>query len=52
MESGIDINTVRQLAGHSDIQTKAQYDLRDVKEQQKAIKSTLFVIINEYMLNN
>lgn len=44
MESGVDINTVRQLAGHSDIQTTARYDLRDEKEQKKAMKRTLFVL--------
>jgi len=32
LESGIDINTIRQLAKHSDIQTTARYDLRDKKE--------------------
>jgi integrase/recombinase XerD len=36
LESGIDINTVRQLAGHTDIQTTARYDLRDVKAQKKS----------------
>jgi len=43
LESGIDINTVRQLAGHSDIQTTTRYDLRGAKEQRKAIKNTLFI---------
>jgi len=40
LESGVDINTTRQLVGHADIQTTARYDLRDEKEQRKAIKHT------------
>lgn len=43
LESGVDINTVRQLAGHSEIQTTAKYDLRDQKEQRKAIKSVSII---------
>jgi len=42
LELGIDINTVRQLAGHSDIQTTTRYDLRDTKEQRKVMKNTTF----------
>jgi site-specific recombinase XerD len=38
LEAGIDINTTRQLAGHTDIQTTARYDLRDEKSQKKALK--------------
>lgn len=40
LEAGIDINTARQLAGHTDIQTTARYDLRDEKSQRKAIKKS------------
>ncbi len=38
LEAGIDINTTRQLAGHTEIQTTARYDLRDEKSQKKALK--------------
>jgi len=34
LEQGVDINTVRQLAGHSDISTTTRYDYRD--EDMKA----------------
>jgi len=38
LEAGVDINTTRQLVGHTDIQTTARYDLRDEKIQKKAMK--------------
>jgi len=38
LEAGIDINTTRQLAGHTDIQTTARYDLRDDKSQKRALR--------------
>jgi site-specific recombinase XerD len=39
LEAGVDINTTRQLAGHTDIQTTARYDLRDEKSQRKVFKN-------------
>lgn len=33
LEQGVDINTVRQLAGHSDISTTASYDHRGMKQR-------------------
>jgi len=38
LEAGVDINTTRQLAGHTDIQTTAMYDLRDEKSQKRAMQ--------------
>ncbi len=36
LESGIDLNTVRQLAGHSDVSTTVAYDKRDLAWQKEA----------------
>lgn len=36
LEQGVDINTVRQLAGHSDISTTTRYDYRDEDMKVKA----------------
>ncbi|MBD8118745.1 site-specific integrase [Pantoea agglomerans] len=36
LERGVDINTVRQLAGHSDISTTTRYDYRDEDMKVKA----------------
>ena len=38
LEAGVDINTTRQLVGHTDIQTTARYDLRDEKSQKRAMQ--------------
>ncbi len=42
LEQGIDINTVRQLAGHSDISTTIRYDKRDEQWQKQASQSLTF----------
>jgi len=41
LESGVDINTARQLVGHTDIKTTARYDLRDEKSQKKAMRKLI-----------
>jgi len=38
LDAGVDINTTRQLVGHTDIQTTARYDCRDQKSQQRAVR--------------
>ena len=39
LEEGIDLNTVRQLAGHSDVSTTVRYDKRDLEWQKSASQS-------------
>lgn len=36
----VDLNTVRQLAGHSDLQTTARYDRRDQRAQRRALQQS------------
>ncbi|HEY8036170.1 MAG TPA: site-specific integrase [Methylobacter sp.] len=42
LDAGVDINTTRQLVGHTDIQTTARYDCRDQKNQQRAVKRLMY----------
>lgn len=39
LEKGVDLNTVRQLAGHSDVSTTVRYDKRGVEWQKVASQS-------------
>jgi site-specific recombinase XerD len=39
LEQGVDLNTVRQLAGHSDVSTTVRYDKRDEAWQKQASQS-------------
>lgn len=42
LEKGVDINTVRQLAGHSDVSTTTRYDKRDMEWQKEASRGMNF----------
>lgn len=42
LEKGVDLNTVRQLAGHSDVSTTTRYDKRDIEWQKEASRSIRF----------
>ena len=42
LETGTDINVVRQLAGHCDVSTTVQYDRRDITWQKLASQSITF----------
>jgi len=42
LEKGVDLNTVRQLAGHSDVSTTTRYDKRDVEWQKEASRGIRF----------
>jgi len=40
LSQDVDLNTVRQLAGHSDMQTTARYDCRDDRAQRRALRQS------------
>jgi integrase/recombinase XerD len=42
LEQGVDFNTVRQLAGHEQIQTTVLYDRRNIKSQRQAMANFSF----------
>ena len=42
LEKGVDLNTVRQLAGHSDVSTTTRYDKRDIEWQKEASQGIRF----------
>ncbi len=42
LENSVDLNTVRQLAGHSDVSTTVRYDKRDIEWQKQASQSIGF----------
>lgn len=42
LEKGVDLNTVRQLAGHSDVSTTTRYDKRDIEWQKTASQGIHF----------
>lgn len=44
LDNKVDLNTVRQLAGHSDIRTTAGYDRRDHREQRKALRESALAL--------
>lgn len=42
LEDNVDINTVRQLAGHNDISTTTKYDMRGIQQQKQASQRLTF----------